>query len=326
MVSAPGGKHLVKYAKNFARPMGIAVDEETGRMAIATKNHVDVFSSDNKLSFSIPDNEKKYDRLYLPQTKYYTGYLDTHEISWGTEGLWVVNTMFSCLSQMSDTYSFVPGWKPDFIEEISPDDKCHLNGVCVVNGKPKYVSCFNGKNTRFSWKGGFANEGLIIDVESNEPLVTGLSMPHSPTLVGDHLYFLQSGTGEVNRFNISSGELETISQTDTFLRGLVITDKYLFVGASLVRKESSMYQHLSFDKEKSYCGIIVLDRNTGKRVSGMTYNDRIKEIFSLKILKGSQSPAIFTEKDILHDKGVTAGENLNFWIKTGRNAYNEGKT
>ena len=56
----------------------------------------------------------RYDALYLPRVTYYTGEVALHDLAFGKEGLWVVNTRFSCLSMLSDEFSFVPRWQPKF--------------------------------------------------------------------------------------------------------------------------------------------------------------------------------------------------------------------
>jgi uncharacterized protein (TIGR03032 family) len=39
--------------------------------------------------------------------------------------------------------------------------------------------------------------GIVIDVQSGEIVIGGLSMPHSPRLYRDKLWVLNSGTGEI---------------------------------------------------------------------------------------------------------------------------------
>ena len=46
---------------------------------------------------------------------------------------------FSCLCKFTLAYNFSPKWKPYFISEILPEDRCHLNGLALENG---YQSTF----------------------------------------------------------------------------------------------------------------------------------------------------------------------------------------
>ena len=60
-----------------------------------------------------------------------------HDLDFGTEGLWGINTSFSCLCLIDDNYSFVPKWKPKFISALVSEDRCHLNGLVMKDGKQK---------------------------------------------------------------------------------------------------------------------------------------------------------------------------------------------
>lgn len=314
MISSHSGASIIKYAKNFKRPMGIAYDENKNKLALASRTYIDVFSSSRKLALSYPPKPRKHDYLFLPQAKYYTSHLDTHEISWYQDELWVVNTLFSCLCTMSDDKNFVPKWKPEFVTELLPEDRCHLNGFALENGEPAYVTCFAKSNEKNGWRNMPYDSGMIIDIRTNEILLKGLSMPHSPVAVGGKIYFLQSATGQVMFYDLKTKVLTELNQFNTFVRGLEVVENYLFVGASKIREESTTFGNLPVKAEDSFCGIIVLDKETGKQVSGLNYTDVVKEIFSLKILRGVISPAILTENDELYDKSITVGEDLNFWL------------
>jgi uncharacterized protein (TIGR03032 family) len=41
---------------------------------------------------------------------------------------------------MSDTHSFRPLWKPPFISRLAAEDRCHLNGMALKDGHPKWVT------------------------------------------------------------------------------------------------------------------------------------------------------------------------------------------
>ena len=54
--------------------------------------------------------------------------------------LWVVNTRFSCLCTLDRSASFTPRWRPPFVTALEPTDRCHLNGLAMVDGRPRYVT------------------------------------------------------------------------------------------------------------------------------------------------------------------------------------------
>jgi uncharacterized protein (TIGR03032 family) len=317
-ISSLNGTSIVKYAKNFKRPMGLAYDPETQKLAIASKSAVDIFSTSKGISYNYPDALKKYDSVFLPQASFNTGILDTHEIGWFDKKLWIVNTMFSNLASMDDGVHFKKEWQPQFITEMMPEDRCHLNGLCFENGKPQYVTCFSDTDHAHGWKDVGYEQGKLINIDTNEIEMDGLAMPHSPIIIGDDIYIIQSATGEVLKHNRKTKERTVLNQFNTFLRGMEIYGDYIFIGASKIREGSTSFKNLPIDPEDSFCGIIVLDKNTGDQVASLNYTDHIKEIFSVKILPGVRSPALLTDRDDLYNKAVMA-EGMNFWVKMKEN-------
>ena len=62
-------------------------------------------------------------------------------MAWGAgDELWVVNTRFSCLCTLDRSASFAPRWRPPFVTALEPTDRCHLNGLGMVDGRPRYVT------------------------------------------------------------------------------------------------------------------------------------------------------------------------------------------
>lgn len=313
-ISSLNGTSIIKYAKNFKRPMGLAYDPTEKKLAIASKSSIDIFSTSTTISYNYPEAPKKYDAVFLPQATYNTGILDTHEIGWYEKNLWIVNTMFSNLASMDHATHFKKEWQPNFISKMLPEDRCHLNGLCFENGKPRYVTCFSDTDHAYGWKDVGYQEGKLIDIDSHEIVMDHLAMPHSPIIIGDEIFLIQSATGEVLKYNRKTKERTVLNQFDTFLRGMEIHKEYIFIGASKIRKGSTSFKNLPIDPESSFSGIIVLDKNTGKKVGGLTYTDHIKEIFSVKILPGIRSPALLTERDEYYNRAVMA-EGMNFWVK-----------
>src|SRR5262249_42897353 len=122
----------------------------------------------------------KHDVCFLPRAASVTGDVQIHEMAWAGTDLWFVNTRFSCLCTRSNVHSFVPRWRPPFISALAPEDRCHLNGLCLVDGKPCFVTALGESDTRGGWRERKKDGGVLMDVRSNEIILRGLSMPHSP--------------------------------------------------------------------------------------------------------------------------------------------------
>src|SRR5687767_4012526 len=133
------GRQVTLLMRQFDKPLGIAISGR--KMALATRHEVLVLADAPLLAADYLENERgRYDALYLPRVAYFTGDINAHDVAFGDDGLWVVNTRFGCLSGLSDEHSFVPKWKPPFVSEVVPEDRCHLNGLAVVEGRPGYVT------------------------------------------------------------------------------------------------------------------------------------------------------------------------------------------
>lgn len=310
-VSSPTGEAIYKYAKNFKRPMGI--DVSNNRLAIASRNFVEIYSKSEKLAKAFPPKPNFYDSFFTPQAKYYTGISDMHEISFSANELWAVNTSFSCITKMSDREHFVHIWKPDFITELAPEDRCHLNGLIMEDGVPQYVTFFDKSNENNGWRKTPIDTGVLYDCQKQEVVVDGLSMPHSPTMYGDDIFFLQSATGQVMKYNIKTKKTDQIIQLNSFLRGLDVYGDFLFIGASKMRKSSKTFKNLPIT-ENSFAGIEIVNFKTGKRVAGLSYSENISEIFEVKVIKNMKMPFMLTENDEGYDRCINCGDDLNYWI------------
>jgi uncharacterized protein (TIGR03032 family) len=61
-------------------------------------------------------------------------------MAWGGDELWFVNTRFSCLCTCSSIHNFVPRRRLPFVSALAPEDRCHLNGLGLRDGRPRYVT------------------------------------------------------------------------------------------------------------------------------------------------------------------------------------------
>ena len=86
----------------------------------------------------------RHEACFLPRASHVTGNIQIHEMAWGQGGeLWVVNTRFSCLCTLDRWTSFAPQWRPPFVSELEPTNRCHLNGLAMVDGRPRYVTALS---------------------------------------------------------------------------------------------------------------------------------------------------------------------------------------
>ena len=267
---------------NFERAMGIAVNST--QMAVGGKNWVYMLKNDPSLAPQI-EPPGSYDACFLTRGAQYTGDVSIHDLAWGSKELWMVNTRFSCLCTLSNNYNFLPQWRPNFVSAIAAEDRCHLNGVAMVGGMPKYVTVLGKTDTPGGWRENKASGGCILEVPSSKVITEGLSMPHSPRIYGDRLWVLNSGRGELVTVNLASGRQEKIISLPGYTRGLAFRDRYAFIGLSKIR-ETAIFGDLPISdrlKDGIKCGIGVVDLPTRSIVGCLEFDSGVDEIYDVQI-------------------------------------------
>lgn len=292
-ISPKDENSLIQLPRTFEKPMGFSLNSKNNKLALACKDEVIVFSSSDDLAKHYPKSPGTYDTLFLPRLTYHTGALDIHDLQFGNDDcLYGVNTLFSCLVKIDDTYNFVPFWKPKQIDQLVSEDRCHLNGMALLNGVPKYASAFNEGNSYQSWRENVTKTGVIYDLESGDVIARDLPMPHSPRVFNNELYVLLSATGELVKINPSSGKYDVVTKVGGFVRGMALHKDFLFVGLSKLRKNSSTFAKLDFADKANECAIVVIHLPTGGIAGKMVYNASVDEIYDIHIIPDKVRPNI----------------------------------
>ncbi len=237
-----------------------------------------------------------YDRLYVPRAGYTTGDVDAHDVAPGEDGNIVfVSTLYSCLATLSERYGFKPLWKPSFVSELVAEDRCHLNGMAMEDGKPRYVTSVSRSDVYEGWRERRHDGGVVIDVEHDEIIASGLSMPHSPRLYDGKLWVLNSGAGEFGYIDRATEEFEPVAFCPGYLRGLAFHKHYAIVGLSKQRKERA-FKGLALDDRlhekdaEARCGLMVIDLNTGKLAHWVDLKGVVIELYDVQSLPGVVRP------------------------------------
>jgi uncharacterized protein (TIGR03032 family) len=194
LVVRAAGAGLSTLVRTFERPMGLAVDG--GCLAMGTQDQVWVLRNAPDIAPRV-EPVGQHDACFLPRSCHVTGDIGIHELAWVGAELWVVNTRFSCLCTLGPDYSFVPRWRPPYVSALAAEDRCHLNGLAVVDGRPQYVTALGETDTAGGWRANKSHGGCLIDVPSGAIVARGLSMPHSPRWHDGRLWLLESGTGRL---------------------------------------------------------------------------------------------------------------------------------
>lgn len=288
-VGARGGQLALSF-HNFDHCMGIGVGPD--RLAISGGQQIWTLRSMPDL---VPKLEPagQFDGCYLSRSSVFTGPIDTHEMAWAGDELWVVNTLFSCLCTVHPDYNFVPRWMPPFISALAPEDRCHLNGMAWDAGRPKFVTAMSETDTKEGWRPDKAHSGCVIEVPSGRVVARGFAMPHSPRWYQGNLWLLDSGRGQFLRLDPATGQKDIIGDLPGYTRGLAFHDSYAFVGLSRIRETSTFGGvPLAARRETLKCGLAVIDLTTRACVATLEFKSGVTEIFDLQVLPGTSHPAL----------------------------------
>ena len=320
VVRASEGR-LRMLPRTFDRPKGLAVDPQ--RLAIATKWQIWTLYNSPQVATKMKDAD--YDACFLPRTSRVTGAIDVHEIAFGTSAdgtrneIWAVNTLFSCLCTLDPQYSFVPRWRPPFVSRVSRQDRCHLNGVAMADGRPKYVTALGETDAPEGWRSAKADGGCIIDVESGDTIVRGLSMPHSPRIHDGRLWALESGRGRLLCVDPTNGRHEVVAQLQGYLRGLAFADRLAFVGRSRIRENKVLGgMPLADGDDERRCGVSVIQIDTGKTIAFLEFEGDVTEIFDVQILRGIRFPAVIGLKKETIERACVVGPQVPIEVEQSR--------
>jgi len=261
-----------------------------------------------------------YDAVYVPQVGYITGDLDIHDVvlvepaqppklrgdqevepqfpslnNGRLGGVVFVNTLFSCLATISETKSFVPLWKPPFISKLAAEDRCHLNGLAVRDGQPRYVTAVSQSDVADGWRDKRKDGGCVMDISTNQAIATGLSMPHSPRWYKDKLWLLNSGRGEFGYLDLERGVFEAVAFCPGYLRGLSFCGDFAVVGISKPRHNKT-FSGLALDEQlqakqaQARCGLLVIDLRSGDIVHSLRIEGVVEELYDVQVLPGVRRP------------------------------------
>jgi uncharacterized protein (TIGR03032 family) len=298
VILRPDGASINTHFRGFNRPMGLAVDRQ--RLVLGTRTEIVEFRNMPDVAKRLQD-PPKHDAVYMARSGHITGAIDIHEMAWDADGtVWFVNTAFSCLCTLDGVSSFKPRWRPHFVTHYSPQDRCHLNGLGMRDGKPRYVSALGETNNARGWRANKRNGGILMDVPSNEVITRGLSMPHSPRWYDNRLWVLESGRGALVTIDPKTGVKTDVARVPGFARGLDFVGPVAFIGLSQLR-ETNAFTDIPITEENAdrLSGVWAVHIGTGNTIGLLKFTGGVQEIFALQAIPGALFPEVVHEGELL---------------------------
>jgi len=251
------------HFSTWPNAMGLTIGENLLALAAA----------DSIIEFALDGSGK-----YREVRRHETGNQRAHEMGYCGDQLVYVNTLRSCICTAEGKFF----WSPKFMAgKTDPGDHCHLNGLCMVDGSPRWATAHASTLVESGWRD-HKNSGVLIDIPTGEVVVDGLSLPHSPRWHNGVLWLCESGTGSLGIVDLQHGTYEPVVHLEGFTRGLAFAGGKAFVGLSLARE--SQLDCVLAKRDDLQCGVYVVDVVTGREVSGIRLQGEFKEVFGVEII------------------------------------------
>jgi uncharacterized protein (TIGR03032 family) len=287
VVAAHQGRLALTF-HGFDRAMGVAI--KPGCIAVCTRNDVWFLRSVPDITPRL-EPPGQFDGCFLARTAHHTGDIQAHECAWVRDEFWVVNTLFSCLAALHPYHSFAPRWTPPFISALVPEDRCHLNGLALVDGQPRYVTALGETDAAAGWRAVKTTGGCLLEVPSGRRVAGGLSLPHSPRVDQGRVHFLHSGHGRLDMVDPSTGLLTPVATVAGVARGLALYGGYAFVGLSKARPSLDGVPIVAH-RDHLKCGLAIIDQQTGNQAAMLEFETGVEEIFDVQVLPHITLPFI----------------------------------
>jgi uncharacterized protein (TIGR03032 family) len=300
---------LAVAERTFNRAMGLWADGQTLWLSTLYQ----VWRFENLL---VPGElYQGHDRLYVPKVANTTGDLDIHDIAIDQDGCPVfVATKFGCLATLAVRSSFTPLWRPAFLSKLAAEDRCHLNGLALAEGRPRYVTAVSQSDVVDGWRDRRSDGGVVLEVPDSRVLASGLSMPHSPRLYRGRLWLHNSGAGQFGSIDPAGGPFEPLTFCPGYLRGLAFVGDYAVVGLSQPRHDKT-FGGLPLDAElakrdaDARCGLLIIDLRSGDVAHWVRVEGMVRELYDVAVLPGVARPMALGFKSDEIQRLIAIGEN-----------------
>jgi hypothetical protein len=155
--------------------------------------------------------------------------LDPHDIAWDPR-----REAYAIVSSLTNSVHWIATDGRPLSRHVLPGagDSWHVNSL-LREGEQLYASAFGDFRHHREWKSHFgAGRGVIFDLDTGVPVLTGLDCPHHPRLVDGAWVVCDSLTGRLVRADAQTGHVEDVLELAGFTRGIALSGDHALVGES----------------------------------------------------------------------------------------------
>jgi uncharacterized protein (TIGR03032 family) len=285
------GRPLTTYIP-LPHPSGIAIDSRRRTVHVASTRNPNQIYDFRPLAGTL----KRRDRAPLPApgqplmpvaAQFLPGSLYIHDLAMIGGALHAAASGQNAIVRVT-AGGFEPVWWPRCIERRGVPDfsRNYLQLNSIAAGATLARSFFTASGERigklFPGQRDYPvdRRGVIFSGATGEPVVRGLTRPHSARLWRRKLWVANSGYGEFGM--VRDGSFVPVARLPGWTRGLAFCGDYAFVGVSRVIPRFSGYAP-GLDVAKSVCGVFVVRLSTGKVEASIVW-PRGHQIFAVELM------------------------------------------
>ncbi len=268
-------------------PSGLVVDAERRRVHLASTRNPNQILELRPINGTLPrsDLDDKglardglEGRPLIPvQSRFLPGCLYLHDLALIDGDLHANAVGQNAIVRLTDGGS-EPVWWPRSIDTASGPifDRNHLQLNSIAAGNSLATSYFSASaETPSARRPGHRNfavnrRGVVFSGATREPILRGLTRPHSARLHDDRLWVDNSGYGELVVAEPDDSRHQTVARLPGWTRGLCFRGRLAIVGTSRVIPRFSHYAP-GLEVATSECGLHAMDLDSGNILGSLIW-------------------------------------------------------
>jgi uncharacterized protein (TIGR03032 family) len=277
---------------SIPHPSGLAFDDSSEKLHVASTrnpNQLSVLAPVESTAGADGEHALVDGRpLVAVSTTFLPGRLYLHDLALIGGALHGNAVGLNAIVRLAEAGRWQVVWWPRSIERDGQPDlsRNHLQLNSIAAGGDLASSFFSAStDTPSARRPGHRDfivdkRGVIFSGATREPIVRGLTRPHSARLHGEELWVDDSGYGGV--LSIRDGVSRTVARLPGWTRGLTFAGDVAFVGTSRVIPRFAQYAP-GLVVERSVCAVHALDASTGE-VLGSVRWPAGNQVFDIAVL------------------------------------------
>lgn len=309
-IGMQGSGHVSTYFATVLRPMGLAYDDTDGTILSSERGNITTFKC--KGSETCPQYGY-FDKLYLPTHVFLSSDTDIHDLRIGADSkLYYVSARFNSICMPSTENSFDVHWIPPWISTVDgmppAEDRCHLNGMAIVDGLPRFVTSSCISDYSGAWRE-HHGEGVVYDILNETIVASGLWAPHSPNWYDGKLWIAEAGTGQFGYVDLVERKFVAKKFLPGFIRGITIYNNFALINTSMDRhdyafKDLPLGHLVEQSGARVRSGVWIIDMNTFDVRHTFEFIDPTSELYDIIVLPDTDRAKIEAIGNVSHDKFV----------------------